>query len=59
MAVGQNPVTLGEHQNRWQMDVHPPQNGAEGFPHGHMRDSVIHAAKPPLPVVPVLIRPSG
>ena len=23
--------TPGEHQNRWQMDVHPPRNGAIGF----------------------------
>ena len=28
MAVGQNPAPPGEHQNRWQMDVHPPQSGA-------------------------------
>ena len=28
MAVGQNP---GEHQNRWYMGVHAPQNGAIGY----------------------------
>ena len=33
MAVGQ---TLCEHQNSWQMDFHPPQNGAIGFAHGHI-----------------------
>ena len=27
MAVGQNPVPPVNIQNRWQMDVHPPQNG--------------------------------
>ena len=27
MAVGQKPCTPGEHQNRWKVDVHPPQNG--------------------------------
>ena len=26
-----SPCTPGEHQKRWQMDVHPPQNGAMGF----------------------------
>ena len=26
-GCGSKPCTLGEHQNRWQMDVHPPQNG--------------------------------
>ena len=31
------PCTPGEHQNRWQMDVHPPQNGATGYAtHGHL-----------------------
>ena len=25
------PCTPGEHQNRWQMHVHPPQNGAIGY----------------------------
>ena len=28
MGVGQNPVPHGEYQSRWQMEVHPPQNGA-------------------------------
>ena len=30
MACGSKPCTPGEHPNRWQMDVHPPQNGAIG-----------------------------
>ena len=29
-GCGSKPCTPGEHQNRWQMDVHPPQNGAIG-----------------------------
>ena len=31
--------THGEHQNRWYMDVHPPQNGGIGYdpwPSGHV-----------------------
>ena len=28
LSVGSKPCAPGEHQNRWQMDVHPPQNGA-------------------------------
>ena len=30
-ACGSKPCTPGEHQNRWQMDVHPPQYGAIGY----------------------------
>ena len=30
MAVG-TQETPGEHQNSWQMDVHPPHNGAIGY----------------------------
>ena len=30
VAVGQNPVAL-QHQNRWYMGVHPPQNGGIGY----------------------------
>ena len=26
-GCGSKPCTLGEHQNRWYMGVHPPQNG--------------------------------
>ena len=29
-GCGSKPCTPGEHPNRWQMDVHPPQNGAMG-----------------------------
>jgi hypothetical protein len=25
------PCTPGEHQNRWQMDVHPPKNGINRY----------------------------
>ena len=28
--AGSKPCTPAEHENRWQMDVHPPQNGAIG-----------------------------
>ena len=36
LAVGQNPVP-GEHQHKWQMDLHPPENGALGYAnHGHV-----------------------
>ena len=28
---GKTQETPGEHQNRWQMDVYPPQNGAIGY----------------------------
>ena len=31
LAVGQDLLFPGEHQNGWQMDVHPPQNGAIGI----------------------------
>ena len=30
-CVSKPKETPGEHQNRWQMDVHPPQNGAIGY----------------------------
>ena len=30
-GCGSKPCIPGEHQNRWQMDVHPPQNGAIGY----------------------------
>ena len=30
LGCGSKPCTPGEHQNRWQMDVHPLQNGAIG-----------------------------
>ena len=30
-GCGSNPCIFGEHQNRWQMDVHPPQNGAINY----------------------------
>ena len=30
-GCGSKPCTPGEHQNRWHMGVHPPQNGAIGY----------------------------
>ena len=30
LGCGSKPCTPGEHQHRWQMDVHPPQNRAIG-----------------------------
>ena len=41
------PCTPGEHQNRWQMDVHPPQNGVVGYapwPHGHQHQTATPSA---------------
>ena len=31
VGCGSKPCTPGEHQNRWYMSVHPPQNGGIGF----------------------------
>ena len=42
-CLGSKPCTPGEHQNWWQMDAHPPQNGAIGYavmPHGQMAPGV-------------------
>ena len=30
-GCGSKPFTSGEHQNRWYMGVHPPQNGGIGY----------------------------
>ena len=34
--------TPGEHQNKWQMDVHPPQNGAIGYGHLESKNGEDH-----------------
>ena len=31
MAMSHNPGTPGEHQNSWQMDVHPIKNGINRY----------------------------
>ena len=53
MGMGQNPGTPGEHQNSWQMDVHPTKNvsiGIDPYPYlsvimTTMMTSIIHYHK--------------